>query len=76
MENIMPSIAENNVRIVYGCSDAGYAERPFIVPTVTVSTSGVSHRFVLPGLLGIDATAVLPGFAATRTGEDLYTPAT
>jgi hypothetical protein len=74
MRNIMPRIADGNVRIVYGCSDAGYRERPFVVPTVTVRTSGVEHNFLLPGLLGIEATVTLPGFSTTRTGEDLYTP--
>jgi hypothetical protein len=75
MHGILPLVSEDNVRVDYGCSDAGYAERPLVVPTVTVYTSGVEYEFMLPGLLGIDLSATMPPFKTTRIGEDLYSPA-
>lgn len=72
MRKIKPDIADGKVAITYACSDAGFAERPTPVLKVTVETSGIEYAFILPALLGIDATVTMPSFATTRISEDLY----
>lgn len=72
MRKIRPTLEEENVFVTYECSDAGFAERPRPVLKVTVETSGIEYAFMLPALLGIEATVNMPSFATTRVGEDMY----
>lgn len=63
-----------NVTITYACANVGFANRPadLQVSQVTVATHGIEHAFIIPGMLGIDATMSIPAFTTTRIGEDLY----
>lgn len=73
MQPLIASSAGANVQISYTCSDAGYSELENNIPVITLSTSGVDFIFVVPSLLGVDATVTMPPFETTRTGEDLGT---
>ena len=73
MRKIKPTLVEENVFVTYECSDAGFAERPRPVLKVTVETRGIEYAFILPALLGINATIDMPAFSTTRVSEDMYT---
>jgi len=69
------AIAGENVLVTYACTTAGFTERPTPVLQVTVEVSNVEHHFIVPGLIGMDATITMPDQSTTRTSEDLYTTA-
>jgi len=73
MRKFRPSLVEENVFVTYECSDAGFAERPRPVLKVTVETRNIEYAFILPALLGIEATVDMPSFSTTRVSEDMYT---
>ena len=60
-----------DVTITYTCTDAGFAGNAQKVPAVTVEVNNVPYYFIVPGVLGIDASVTMPPFSTTRTGEDL-----
>ena len=73
MRKVRPTLVEENVFVTYECSDAGFDERPRPVLQVTVETRNIEYAFILPALLGIEATVSMPAFSTTRVSEDMYT---
>lgn len=71
MEQILPGLDENQVRLTYANSGLGYAGDPTgpdIAPFVTVSIDGMS--FTPTSLMIFGATVPLPDFSYTLTMED------
>jgi hypothetical protein len=70
------SFDADQVKVTYRCSTAGFEGREVPIPEVTVE-SAWEHTFLFPGIMGLDEDSwsiPLPPYAATRLGEDLYTP--
>jgi len=63
----------STVTVTYSCSNTGDPAIPAPVPLVTVQANNVPYLFMVPGLLGIQASVTMPSFETTRIGEDLYT---
>lgn len=63
----------STVTISYTCSNTGDPAITNPVPLVTVEADNVPYSFMLPNLLGIQASVTMPSFETTRIGEDLYT---
>lgn len=70
---LLPTVQASQVEITYACSGTGFADRPRAIPLVTVALRGLERPFLFAGFLGLDRGIEIPGFAITRTGEDLYT---
>lgn len=82
-------LSDPDVVITYACTDAGFAGLTQKVPSVTVGTCDaktkaelnnegrdcnlLEYNLIVPGLLGLEVSVNMPGFATTRTGEDLDT---
>lgn len=75
-QNFMPAVTADQVQVSYACSDAGFVDRPEVIPLITVSLENFSRPFLFAGFLGLDTGFQFPGFEVTRTGEDLYTEST
>ncbi len=75
MQRIMPSIAPENVRVVYSFSGLGEAESGGIKPFVTVSLVGLQHQYVMLGIVpGMSGTQTFPSFATTEIGGGYQAP--
>ncbi len=78
MCNFFSGLTANNIVVRYQNTGLGYAGRPpgvnqtgAPVPTISVSLTGLTYKFILiGGLAGLNSMP-LPGFATTVTGEDL-----
>lgn len=68
----LPGIQPEQIEVSYACSNTGAPERPLAIPLVTVALRNMTHTFMLPGLVGIDAQVAFPDFETSRTGEDLH----
>lgn len=68
-----PNIQADQIELTYACSDAGAATRPENLPLVTVGLRDIEHDFIFPDFLGVQSLISIPGFSATRIGEDMYT---
>lgn len=67
MQRIMPTIAPENVRVVYSFSGLGQAESGGIKPFVTVSLINLQHQYVMFGIVpGMSGTQTFPSFATTE----------
>ena len=77
MCNIFSGITPQRVLVRYQFTGMGYAGRPGgPVPTITVSTIGLTYSYIfLSGLMGL-TTVTMPPLATTVTGEDLKVSAT
>ena len=73
MKSLLPELEASNVSLEYACSRAGNPENPQDIYEIRVSINGLSYNFVVPGILGVDASIEMPGFTSTHTAEDLYT---
>ncbi|ATX79919.1 TadE-like protein [Mariprofundus aestuarium] len=68
------SVPPGNVEITYACAEeTELTERVNPLLRVTVTVSGIQYPFVVPGLLGMNATLDMPDHSTTLTSEDLYT---
>lgn len=68
---------DSTVTVRYTCTETGDPDISLrSIPLVTVRADNVPYHFMMPGLLNIDATVIMPSFETTRVGEDLhsYTP--
>jgi hypothetical protein len=75
MKRMLPTMTSANVNVTYACSGAGSDENPEPIPTVTVSTQGLTHPLILPEVFGQEAgfTLNIPAYSTTKLGEDLHT---
>lgn len=77
VRGFLPWINSANVRVTYRCSSAGFPDRPesLTIREVEVALENVVYELAVPNLIGVDSELSLPDFRATRTSEDLHTPA-
>lgn len=70
-----PFVPGGKLQVTYACSPAGNPDRPveMRILEVTAVISDLEYDFVVPSIIGMDATMRLPTATASRTGEDLYT---
>jgi Flp pilus assembly protein TadG len=76
MQIIYDKIQPENVIVEYRHVGLGFAGNPLgpdLHPAVTIKLVGMGFDFVTPGLAGL-FPITMPDFAATMTGEDLWTP--
>lgn len=73
MQNLVPNLEAQHVKVTYSCTDAGFDDIPKPIPSVTVEVEGLTHTLIIPTLLGVAGTWPVPNFETTRTGEDLHT---
>lgn len=67
MQRIMPSIAPENVQVVYRFSGLGEAGSGGIKPFVTVSLVNLKHQYVMLGMIpGLPGMQTFPSFATTE----------
>ncbi len=77
MQIIYNKIQPENVVVEYTHVGLGFAGNPLgpdLHPAVTVRLVGMGFEFLTPGLAGLLPIITMPDFAATMTGEDLWTP--
>ena len=77
MQIIYNKIQPENVVVEYTHVGLGFAGNPLgpdLHPAVTVRLVGMGFDFFTPGLAGLLPIITMPDFAATMTGEDLWTP--
>ncbi len=75
LQAIYDKIQPENVIIAYRHVGLGFAGNPLgpdLHPAVTITLVGLQFDFVTPGLAGLFPIN-MPDFAATMTGEDLWT---
>lgn len=68
-------VQPQQVHVRYACGNAGNPSRPraMMIPEVTVEIRDVYYPFIVPSLLGLGTSMLLPSARVTRTGEDMYT---
>ena len=72
MKNAQPLVeGPDNVWITYSCSGTGWPDRPSPIPVVTVEARDLTFQFIVPGLLGLEASIAMPSSSSSQTGEDL-----
>lgn len=64
---------DGEINLVYECVDAGFPESYKQIYSVTLSIVGASYNFIVPGIVGVDATFEYPDFSSTKLSEDLET---
>lgn len=61
MQQVLPGIQEENVRITYESADVGGADQAGgIIPLVTIEIVGLRHQFLTGPVVGIDSVAFPP----------------
>ena len=75
-QSIAPKLENDNIRITYQCTSAGFEGRPEELPvySLTAELEGFTSTLRIPAMLGFPRDIEMPGFETTRITEDLHTP--
>jgi hypothetical protein len=70
----IPEISAAQIQLTYACSSTGAAERPQVIPLITVGLINVRQGLMVADLLGLNEREVaIPSFETSRTGEAMFT---